>query len=184
MDGARFQAVAEGVYFPRRGDVRLNVEDVDRLKEEARRARLGRARICTHPRVDAPVHEMIVAQTGQTYIRPHRHLGRSESTFVMEGKFDLVVFNELGKVEEVVPMGDPTSGRSFYYRMDEPRFHTLDIRSDCIVIHEATQGPFRHEDNEVAAWSPMASDAKGIDAWRKALRGMIAGRGWANHETH
>ena len=49
----------------------------------------------------------------------------------------------------IVPLGQPGSGRPFYYRMSKPFFHTLIIRSELLIVHEITNGPFRPEGTDI-----------------------------------
>jgi hypothetical protein len=66
-------------------------------------------------------------------------------------------------------MGDYASGRKFYYRSDAQAYHTLIIRSDVLVFHETTQGPFRREDTVFATWAPEDGDLEGRRAFQARL---------------
>jgi cupin fold WbuC family metalloprotein len=101
----------------------------------------GRARINAHPSADDALHEMLIAIRPESYIRPHKHPGKSEAFHIIEGAVDIVVLDDLGEICEVVPLAKDGSG-AFYYRMSRPRFHTLLIKSDILVVHEITNGPF------------------------------------------
>jgi cupin fold WbuC family metalloprotein len=84
---------------------------------------------------------MMIALRGDSYIRPHKHPGKSEAFHVIEGAVDVVVLDDGGEICEVVPLGSDGTG-AFYYRMSRPQFHTLLIKSDILVVHEITNGPF------------------------------------------
>ncbi len=84
-----------------------------------------------------------------SYIRPHKHPGKSEAFHIVEGEVDIVVFKDDGEIDQVVPLGRPGGGRSFYYRMSKPFFHTLIIRSDLLIVHEITNGPFRPQGTDI-----------------------------------
>src|SRR5580704_9266068 len=60
-----------------------------------------RIRVCAHRSVDDRLHEMVIVHTKDTYVRPHKHLGKAESFHVIEGEVDVVVFDEHGAVDEV-----------------------------------------------------------------------------------
>lgn len=147
--------------------VRIGDEDLEWLKQKARETERGRIRICAHPDEGDPLHEMFIVHPGDAYVQPHRHRAKSESMSVLEGHCDLVFFDDKGNVTEVLEMGERGSGRLFYYRSSEERYHTLLIRSDVIVFHEITNGPFRPEDTEHAPWAPDPED-------REAVRTFIA----------
>ena len=47
------------------------------------------------------------------------------------------------------------------------------IRSDVLVFHETTNGPFDRKDTVFAPWSPEDGDPQGIDAFMTALEEKI-----------
>jgi cupin fold WbuC family metalloprotein len=119
----------------------LGSEDIALIKAAAMESPKGRARINMHPSADDLLHEMIIAVRKDSYIRPHRHPGKSEAFHLIDGAVDIVVLDDHGDIIEVVPLMAGRMG-AFYYRMSKPFFHTLLIRSDMIVVHEITNGPF------------------------------------------
>ena len=128
--------------------------DISELIQRAGHGARKRARICTHRDTADKLHEMLIVHTRETYVRPHKHLGKSESFHLIEGAADVVVFDDEGNVADVIAMGDYSSGKTFYYRMADPLYHTLIIRSDVIVFHEATNGPFDRSATVFAPWAP------------------------------
>jgi cupin fold WbuC family metalloprotein len=111
---------------------------------------------------------MLIVLERRTYIRPHKHSGKSESFHIVEGVVDVVVLDDLGEIQEVIPMGDYASGRAFYWRHSDARYHTLLIRSERLVIHETTNGPFR-ADSTFAPWSPEESNKSGAQEFVSGL---------------
>ena len=75
-----------GVQVAAGGVVCLAAADVERVREQSLRSARQRARICAHPVTDDPLHEMIICLNRGTYIRPHRHAGKSESFHMIEGE--------------------------------------------------------------------------------------------------
>jgi cupin fold WbuC family metalloprotein len=161
----------------------VSAGDLAQLTDGARRTPRQRMRLCVHPGVDSPLHEMFIASRGGAYIRPHKHLGKAESLLLLEGTADLVLFSDEGEVTGVVPLGDYGSGRPFYYRIEDARYHTLVVRSETVLYHEATSGPWDRARTVPAPWSPTDEDAAGqaallsrvereIEAWssRRASR--------------
>lgn len=151
-------------------------EDIEMLKAAARRAPRGRARLCAHGSNDDAIHEMLIVMPGDCYIRPHKHLDKTESFHVIEGEVDVILLDDNGGILRVVELGEPTSDRAFFYRLSEPLFHTLDIRSPVLVIHETTSGPFHREETLFAPWSPAEEDVVGGEAYAGRLRREIASK--------
>jgi cupin fold WbuC family metalloprotein len=138
---------AEQVVKVSRGDVHL-------LKKLSLATQRRRIRLCAHRDIEDRLHEMLIVHLEETYIRPHKHLGKSESFHLIEGLVDVVVFDDAGAITQVIEMGDYASGRHFYYRLADPLYHTLVIRSEFVVFHESTTGPFNRSDIIFAEWAP------------------------------
>ena len=141
--------------------VQLDRLDIEALKEQSLLNQRQRIRICAHSGVEDRLHEMFIVHRKGTYIRPHKHLGKIESVHVIEGLVDVVLFDDTGTVSRIIPMADHSSGRTFYYRMGEPCYHTLLIVSEVLVFHEITNGPFRRSDTVFAPWAPDEADTAG-----------------------
>lgn len=153
--------------------VLVGAEDVETLKAEAAHNARRRVRLCAHGSVEDTLHEMLIVHTNDTYVRPHRHLGKSESFHVIEGTVDVVLFDDAGTVADVIAMGDLASGRPFYYRISTPLFHTLLIRSEVLVFHEVTAGPFRRADTEYAPWAPPDGEADAVRQYLEELQARL-----------
>lgn len=121
-----------------------------------------RIRLCTHSDPREVLHEMLIVHDRNTYVRPHKHPGKSESTHIIEGLVDIVLFDDYGKIDRVLNMGDYASGKIFYFRVTTPVFHTLIIRSDILVFHETTNGPFKRNETVFAPWSPEEVDVTSV----------------------
>lgn len=135
--------------------------DIEVLRNAVKQTPKRRARINAHPGHDDALHEMIIAIEPASYIRPHRHPGKSEAFHIIEGDVDIVVFRDDGEIDEIVSLGEKGGTRPFYYRMSEPRFHTLIIRSNLLIVHEITNGPFSPEGTVYAAFAPAEGSPAG-----------------------
>jgi cupin fold WbuC family metalloprotein len=170
---ARAKAESAEVRYATDAIVLVDAADVARLKKEAGENARRRIRLCAHESVDSPLHEMLIVHTMDTYIRPHKHVGKSESFHVVEGEVDVVVFDEDGGIADVIPMGTFASGRPFFYRIAEPLFHTLLIRSGVLVFHETTGGPFRRADTVFAPWAPEDGDVPAVHRFLADLEARL-----------
>ena len=129
----------------------------------------NRVRLCAHNSPENTLHEMLIIHERSAYVRPHKHPGKSESMHVISGRVDLVVFDDAGEVTQVIEMGDYASGFVFYDRVEKPVFHTLIIRSDVLVFHETTNGPFQLGATDFPSWAPDGSDAAAAERYIREL---------------
>jgi cupin fold WbuC family metalloprotein len=132
--------------------------DIGELKAGAEETARKRIRLCAHSTTQNRLHEMFIVLGKGSYIRPHRHAGKSESFHLVEGRLDIVIFDNAGNVVEIIDMGDYQSGRRFYFRIEQPVFHTVVVRSDFVIFHETTNGPFDRAATEYAPWAPEDSE--------------------------
>lgn len=158
----RAKQTSEEVFYASDRVPRVTRADLADLTREAGNTARRRSRLCTHRDVADAIHEMFIVHPRGAYVRPHKHLNKAESMSVLDGEVDLVLFDDNGRVADVVSMGNVASGRAFYYRMTDAIFHTLLIRSEWLVFHEVTSGPFRREDTVFAPWAPEDADTSGV----------------------
>jgi cupin fold WbuC family metalloprotein len=170
---SRIEPLAPGVLISQDPIIRIGAESIERVKIEARRNPRKRARINAHTSCDAQVHEMLIALDRETYVCPHRHVGKSESFHVIEGFADVVIFDTAGEIVDAIRMGPPGSDRCFFYRQSEPCFHTLVIHSPIFVVHETTNGPFAPDRTLFAQWAPEEGSPAAEDYMRD-LRTRLA----------
>ena len=152
----------------------VNQSDIDLLKQLSSRNPRKRIRLCAHDSPDDGLHEMLIVHERSAYVRPHKHPGKTESTHIIEGLVDVVVFDDGGQIESIIRMGDYASGREFYYRMATPVFHTLIIRSDILVFHETTNGPFDRNDTVFAPWAPEDGDVDSVSTFMADLDNKVS----------
>lgn len=139
--------------------IEVTAEDVAHLKARAMSAPRQRFRLCLHQRPEDGVQEMVIVCGAGTYFRPHRHPhGRSESCHIIEGTMTVYVFDDHGRVERRIEMGDANSGNTFFYRLCAQSWHLPLPTSETLVYHETYQGPFAPDEVEYAPWSPEEDD--------------------------
>ncbi|HEX5126618.1 MAG TPA: WbuC family cupin fold metalloprotein [Rhodocyclaceae bacterium] len=150
----------------------IGAAEIELLKDALARSTKGRVRVNLHPDAADTLHEMFIVLSRDSYIRPHRHAGKSEAFHVVYGEVDVVIFEDDGSLREVVKLGEGMPDRAFYYRMSQPFFHTLNIRSELLVVHEITNGPFVQGGTEFAAFAPEEG-APTADVWRRELAARL-----------
>ena len=148
----------------------INRNDLARIKEDACAAPLRRSRICAHVSADDPVQEMIIAMCRDSYIAPHRHVGKSESFHIIEGQADIYFFEESGEITRIVSLSSD-SPEGFYYRLSAPLYHMVLPHGPMLVIHETITGPFNPDESMLAPFAPPTEDADAVHSYLEMLRG-------------
>lgn len=144
--------------------------EIDFLRGEVAGNQKGRVRINFHQDSSDLLHEMMIAIRPDSYIRPHKHPGKSEAFHIIYGSVDIIVFEDDGAIREVVSLAAKDASKAFYYRMSRPFFHTLIINSDLLVVHEITNGPWVKGGTMFAGFAPAEDAGAGaITAWQNEL---------------
>jgi cupin fold WbuC family metalloprotein len=162
------------VYHSKENFFSLNKDDINKLINLAKKTPRNRIRYCSHSSDQNALHEMFIVHPKGAYIRPHKHLDKIESMLVIDGEVDYIMFDDNGKVDNIVKMGDFDTKKPFYQTIRKDKFHTLIIKSEWLVFLEVTQGPFKKEDTIFAEWSPRENESKKIKKFmKKIIEGII-----------
>ncbi len=151
-------------------------EDIRFLKERAAKNERRRVRLCAHPGDSDRLHEMLIVHMKDAYVPPHKHVNKSESFHMVEGRLTVFIFDDDGRVTETISMGEVGSGRVFFYRLSSSLYHSVLPESDFVVFHETTNGPFDRRDMIVAPWAPAEGDGEAEAHFRRSLSNIV-GRG-------
>lgn len=165
----KYKKINQEVIYAQDPIVKLDFECLEFLKDLAANNERKRARLCLHEGIESNVHEMIIVHAKGAYIRPHKHLNKSESFHVIEGRAKVIMFEENGIIREIIPIGGIQDKASFFYRISQPVFHSLDIVSDYIIFHETTKGPLHRDETVFASWAP---DEKDLPAGLEFMRNI------------
>ena len=121
------------------------------LIERASVSKDKRSRICIHSSKKDLVQEMIICAFKNSFMPPHKHSElKSESYHIIEGKMDLYIFNDEGKVVDLINLKKNNSKNDsiFYYRSNNPNFwHMPVVKSKVCLFHEIFSGPFIKKKN-------------------------------------
>lgn len=144
--------VSEEAFFTTDKPAVVGPDEIAQLKALVNSTARKRIRICTHPNVSDRHHEMFIAYTRDTNMKPNKHLAKDETVTVLEGEGDLIFYNDTGDVLQIIPLGPYGSGRAFYARIPADTWHAIVASSDILVMHEATPGPYIREHTVWAGW--------------------------------
>jgi cupin fold WbuC family metalloprotein len=134
----------------------VDEEWIERVKNAARDEPLRRARLNLHHSEDDQVQEMLIAFCGDSLIPPHRHIGKTQSIHVLEGRALIVFFDEHGSPNREVTLGQTGTGLPPLYRLAAPHWYTVIPLDEMVVIHEVNAGPFRKELEPPPSWMPRS----------------------------
>lgn len=168
--------VNDEVFVAEDAIVRLGDEAIEFVKQEALKSPRRRARICAHKANEDALHEMLIAIARESYIHPHRHIGKAESFHIVQGEVDVVMLDEAGAITDVIELGAIGSGRNFFYRLANSVFHTLVIRTPLLVVHEVTNGPFTKDRTVLAPFAPTEDDSAAARAYMEAVVARVRAR--------
>ena len=154
----KYKRISNEVLYTDESITKIDQVDIESLKALAAKNARKRIRLCAHPDIQDNLHEMIIVHARDAYVRPHKHIGKSESFHVIEGLLLVVVFDDEGSKIEEIPMGYMNSGQPFYYRLSANLYHTVIPQQDFVVFHEVTKGPFDRLDTVFAPWAPAEDD--------------------------
>jgi cupin fold WbuC family metalloprotein len=147
------------VYYNRDDLALIDSEWIAFLKRRAQQSSLRRSRLCLHRSHDDVVQQMIIVMCRDVLFRPHRHRAKTESFHMVEGLLDIILFDDDGRPEQTIRMGPAESGAVFCHRLSISQFHAVVPRTDFVVMHEITTGPWVKDEAEFAPWAPESSDA-------------------------
>ena len=106
-----------------------------------------------HEVSEAPVQRLAVKLRRGTYIRPHRHPQRWELGICLQGRIDLVLFDNSGALTERTTL-TPVHG-TLALELPPAIWHSYVCVSDGATFFEVKEGPYDPAtSSEFAPWSP------------------------------
>ena len=163
---------SDEVLYPKESIIKITAQDLVELKQMARLNPRQRIRICSHMNINDKIHEMIIYHPKGTYVPPHKHLGKDESFHLISGEIDCVIFNNQGYVSKAFPMGDYSSGKTFYYRIPADTFHTQIFKKDTF-FHEVTKSPFNRNNTVTASCAPYEKETAMVKSYINEISQII-----------
>jgi cupin fold WbuC family metalloprotein len=126
---------------------------LDDLSAKAAASPRGRANHNVHQDPGDRVQRFFIATQRDTYFRPHRHMTKSELALVIRGRFDVLTFDESGRVTGRYEVGPDTG--SIGFETPQATWHTLVSATDGATFLEIKEGPYDPSAAaEFAPWAP------------------------------
>jgi cupin fold WbuC family metalloprotein len=146
---------------------------LDELATKATASPRKRAHHTIHEAASDRVQRFFVTADPDTYFRPHRHHTKSELAVVVRGRFELVTFDDDGRITARFEMGDETPALA--YETPRATWHTLLSLTPGATFLEVKEGPYDASTAaEFAAWAPAEGDAS-VPQLLQWLRGAKVG---------
>jgi cupin fold WbuC family metalloprotein len=112
-----------------------------------------------HEQPSDPIQRLFIAACLNSYFRPHRHPGKKEFAIVLRGLFDVITFDDLGRVSRRVSVG-PAAGVAGL-EIPADLWHTWVPLADRSLFFEVKPGPYDPATVvEFADWSPAEGSAE------------------------
>lgn len=131
-----------------------------------------------HDSLDDPIQRLFIAARLESYFRPHRHRGKWECAVVLRGRFDILVFDEGGRLVERVAIGSGAGAIGFEIPADI--WHSWVPMADEAVAFEIKEGPYNPlAAADFAGWAPEEGTAEArlfLARMRKAGIGELLAR--------
>lgn len=148
---------------------RISTNDLLGLAAKAAAAPRRRANLNVHASLDASVQRLFIATEPQTYMRPHRHPETHKWEFfvVLDGRIDLLIFDDVGRVVERTPMS-PATTRAV--EIPPNTWHAYVCMQSGTVALEVKEGAYiATPEHHFAPWSPAenAPDAAAYVEWMR-----------------
>lgn len=154
--------VTDEVLFTEAAITAVGRDELEFLKQRAGLNRRKRIRLCAHADVTDAVHEMLIVHAREAYVRPHKHLNKSESYHLIEGEAALLTYADDGTVRGTIRLSEHPDAGAVFCRIAGGVYHTLVFLSEHVVFHETTNGPFKRDETIYAPWAPSEEDGRGV----------------------
>jgi cupin fold WbuC family metalloprotein len=146
---------------------------LDDLTSKASSSPRRRAHLNIHDSASDPIQRFFVVAQRDSYFRPHKHLSKSELAIAVRGRFDILTFDDSGRVLDRYDIGQGAT--HFAYEAAEGTWHTLVALTDGCAFLEVKQGPY---DPAVAVdfapWAPAEGD-ESVARYQQWLRSAEPG---------
>ena len=158
------------VFFIQGNLIQVDKKIISDLVLKCEKSNKKKSRYCFHKNKNSKVQEMIICHKKDYYVRPHKHLDKEESIFVVNGKAKAIFFDDNGNIKKIIELGNLNTNKAFYYKLNKKFFHTLIIESKYFIFHEVSKGPFKKNKTQFADWSPKNNNMIFQNHLKKKIR--------------
>lgn len=146
---------------------------LDELAAKAASSPRRRTHHNIHGSAADPVQRFFVVADRESYFRPHRHHAKSELALVLRGRFEVITFEDDGRVTARYAVA--AGGPEFAYELPRMTWHTIVACTDGAAFLEVKEGPYDPASAvEFAPWGPPEGDPA-VPAFLEWLRSAQPG---------
>jgi len=131
-----------------------------------------RANFNLHQSSNDSIQRFFIAAKMASYFRPHRHRSTFELAILLQGNFDLLLFDENAVVTDRISLGADSANRGFELPPDV--WHAWIPLVEDSIFMEVKAGPYDPKSVDFADWSPPEGDARVAD-FLSNMRGIAVG---------
>ena len=158
------------VIHSKKDNFSLSLNDINSYIGYLKKKKLDNFRFCCHKNAKDKLHQMFILHKKNYYIRPHKHLNKIETVFIIKGKIQFVRFNNKGNINEVINLSSANSQYTkFFVSVPKNSYHMMLIKSPIAVFLESTLGPFKKRDTFFPEWSPDRLEEEEIKKYIKKI---------------
>ncbi|MBU1168697.1 MAG: WbuC family cupin fold metalloprotein [Proteobacteria bacterium] len=137
-------------------------KDMAALKTKAGESSRKRMNLNVHEQASDPIQRLFIAADRTSYFRAHRHNHSWEFALVLQGLFDVLVFDDTGQLTERISLGP--QARVAAFEIPAGTWHAWIPHEDGSVFFECKQGPYNPDTAaEFAPWSPEEGSSEVTD---------------------
>jgi cupin fold WbuC family metalloprotein len=133
---------------------------VPTLDAAARRSPLRRSRLCLHTDPGDAIQEMLILMLADSVVFPHGQVGNSKSYHLIEGRMTVVFMTDDGDIHSCLDLAAAGGDAPSLFRLNGKLWHSVICRSERVVYHEVTGGPFVPTAPGVPSWLPEDEESK------------------------
>ena len=126
-------------YFALKHHVAIDKNIIKELKFLSQKLGNIDIRICLHNERKSNHHNMINLIYKKETLAPHKHLHKSESYHIIEGKLRIIIYDDNGKIIDECLLDNKST---FIYQVGKDTFHTTTSDTEHAIFHETRPGPF------------------------------------------
>lgn len=148
----------------------LGSKDIEKYIKYFEKKKLENFRFCCHKNINDKLHQMFIIHKKNYYVRPHKHLNKIETIFIIKGKIQFIRFTNKGNISEVINLSSKKSlSTGIFVSVPKNSYHMMFIKSPIAVFLESTVGPFKKKDTFFPEWSPDRLEEREIKKYIKKI---------------